>query len=77
MTDAERPGRAVGPVVEGEMRCEILTRLQQPLLEGHDQEGRDIVGYRCMKIAARTAPVRLRIVDKRGAPAPATGKEGR
>lgn len=58
--------RVVGPVVEGEARCEIHTRYKQPL-----DERRAILGYRCMKIAAQTAPIRLKIVDKTGAPAPA------
>jgi hypothetical protein len=58
--------RVVGPVVEGEVRCEILSRYKQPL-----EERRGIIGNRCMKIATQTGPIRLKIVDKDGLPAPA------
>ena len=58
--------RVLGPAVEGEVRCEVLSRYKQPL-----EERKDIVGFRCMKIAARTAPIRLKILDTDGNPAPA------
>jgi len=58
--------KALGPVVEGEVRCEVLTSLRNPL-----EELKGIAGFRAMKLATQTAPLRLSITDKAGKPAPA------
>ncbi len=51
--------RAVLP--DGECACDVLTRFKQPFVGG-----RDVVGYRCMKLTTEEAPLKLRIVGSDG-----------
>jgi cell division protein FtsB len=57
--------KALGPLVEGEVRCEVLSKYRQPI-----EERRGIAGFRCMKIATQASQLRVKILDMEGKAAP-------
>jgi len=58
--------RVVSKISNGECRCEILTRLNDPYVKVA------VVGYRAMKVATHEAKVQVRLVDEQGKPTPST-----
>jgi len=48
---------------DGHWRCQLWHRWEHPLASGPG-----VLGYRCLKLGTTKAKVRLRLVDKRGAP---------
>ena len=58
--------RVISKISNGECRCEILTRLNDPYVKI------PVVGYRAMKVATHEAKVQVRLLDEQGQPPPSS-----
>ena len=59
--------RIISKIANGECRCELLTRLRQPLVTA-----KGIVGYRAMKVATQESKFQIRLLDPEGKAPPTT-----
>lgn len=51
---------------DGDCPCDVISRYAQPFVEG-----KDVIGYRCMKLTTADGPLRVRIVGPDDKPPPA------